>query len=54
MEGKVVRIAYLSYVDTFDIIISISALEMALKKIGAQVELGQGVAAAQKILLEAY
>ena len=31
-KGKVVRIAHLSYVDTFDVIIAISALEIALKK----------------------
>jgi aspartate aminotransferase-like enzyme len=41
-------------VDTFDIIIAISTLEMAFKKFGAQVQLGKGVAAAQEILLEAY
>jgi aspartate aminotransferase-like enzyme len=41
-------------VDTFVIIIAILALEMALKKFGAQVQLGKGVAAAQEILLEAY
>ena len=40
--------------NTFDIIIAISALEMALKKSGPQVELGKGVATAQEILLEAY
>ena len=53
-KGKVVRIAHLGYVDTFDIIIAISALEMALKKIGHNVTLGKGVAAAQEILLEGY
>jgi len=53
-KGKVMRIAHLGYVDTFDTIIAISALEMALKKFGHQVELGKGVAAAQAILLEAY
>ena len=31
-KGKVVRIAHLGYVDTFDVIIAISALEMAQKK----------------------
>jgi len=35
-------------VDTFDIIIAISALEMALKKFGVQVQLGKGVTAARK------
>ncbi len=53
-KGKVLRIAHLGYVDTFDIIIAISALEMALKKFGVQIQLGKGVAAAQEILLEAY
>ena len=53
-EGKVVRIAHLDYVDTFDVIISILALEMALKKMGHNVTLGKGVSAAQEILLEGY
>lgn len=53
-KGKVVRIAHLGYVDTFDTIIAIAAIEMALKKFGHAVELGKGVAAAQEILLEAY
>ena len=42
------------YIDSFDIIIAISALEMALKKMGHDVVLGKGVAAAQEILLEGY
>jgi aspartate aminotransferase-like enzyme len=53
-KGKVVRIAHLGYVDTFDTIVAIAAIEMALKKFGHPVQLGKGVAAAQAILLEAY
>ena len=53
-KGKIVRIAHLGYIDSFDIIIAISALEMALKKMGHNVALGKGVAAAQEILLEGY
>ena len=53
-KGKIIRIAHLGYVDTFDTIIAIAALEMALKKFGHNVKLGTGVAAAQEILLEAY
>ena len=53
-KGKVVRIAHLGYVDTFDVIIAISALEMALKKMGHNITLGKGVSAAQEILLEGY
>jgi aspartate aminotransferase-like enzyme len=41
-------------VDTFNTIIAITALEMALKKFGAQVQHGKGVATAQEILLEVY
>ena len=40
--------------DTFDIIIAILALEMALKKFSAQVEFEKVVASTQQILLEAY
>lgn len=53
-KGKIVRIAHLGYVDTFDTVIAIAALEMALKKFGHDVQFGKGVGAAQKILLEAY
>ncbi len=53
-KGKIVRIAHLGYIDTFDIIIAVSALEMALKKMGHDVALGKGVAAAQEIPLEGF
>ena len=53
-KGEIVRIAHLGYIDSFDIIIAISALEMALKKMGHNVALGKGVAATQEILLESY
>jgi len=54
LKGKILRIAHLGYYDTFDIIIAISSIEMALRKFGHNVELGKGVAAAQEILLERY
>jgi len=53
-KGKIIRIAHLGYVDTFDTVVAMAALEMALKKFGHPVELGKGVAAAQEILMEAY
>ena len=53
-KGKIVRIAHLGYIEGFDIIIAISALEMALKKFGHNVVMGKGVAAAQEILLEGF
>lgn len=53
-KGKIVRIAHLGYVDTFDVIVAIAALEMALHKFGHKVEFGKGVSAAQQILVTAY
>ena len=54
LEGKIIRIAHLGYIDTFDIITAVSAVEMALEKFGQKIALGKGVGAAQKILLEGY
>ena len=54
LKGKIFRLAHIGYVDTFDIVIGVAAIEMALNKFGHDVELGKGVAAAQKILIEAY
>ena len=54
LKGKIIRIAHLGYVDTFDIIVAISSIEMALRKFGHKIEFGKGVAAAQEILMEGY
>jgi aspartate aminotransferase-like enzyme len=54
LKGKIFRIAHLGYIDTFDIIIAVSAVEMALRKFGHKVSFGKGVAAAEKILLGGY
>lgn len=54
LKGKIVRIAHLGYFDTFDIVIALGALDMALVKHGHEMEMGRGVAAAQAILNERY
>jgi len=54
LKGKILRIAHLGYVDTFDTIVAVASIEMALKKMGYNVQLGKGVEAAQEILLEGY
>lgn len=54
LKGKILRIAHLGYVDTFDVVIAIASIEMALSKLGHKVEFGKGVAAAQQILMEGY
>ena len=51
LAGKILRISHLGYHDAFDTITAISAIEMGLKKFGADVELGKGVAAAQAALM---
>ncbi|MBI4367550.1 MAG: alanine--glyoxylate aminotransferase family protein [Deltaproteobacteria bacterium] len=50
MKGKLFRIAHLGYMDRFDIVVALSALEMTLKTLGYPVAMGAGVAAAQEVL----
>jgi len=49
-KGKIFRIAHCGYMDTFDIVSVVSAVEMALKELGHAVEFGKGVKAALKVL----
>lgn len=53
LKGKALRIAHIGYMGAFDVITAIAALEMALRKFGAEIPLGKGIAAAQEVLLEA-
>ena len=53
LKGKVIRIAHIGYMGGFDVITAIAALEMALRKFGAEIPFGRGVAAAQEVLMEA-
>jgi aspartate aminotransferase-like enzyme len=53
LKGKILRIAHTGYFGAFDIITSVAAIEMALRDLGADVEVGAGVAAAQQVFLEA-
>ncbi|KAF2957046.1 alanine--glyoxylate aminotransferase family protein [Marinitoga sp. 38H-ov] len=52
LKGKIIRIAHLGYMSKYDVIVGISALEMALKKFGYDVELGSGVKAAQEVFMK--
>lgn len=51
-KGKNFRIGHLGYFGMFDTIIAISALEMALKELGFEFEVGSGVAEAEKVFIE--
>jgi aspartate aminotransferase-like enzyme len=53
LEGRIVRIAHCGYFGAFDVVATIAALEMTLRELGHEVELGAGVAAAQRAFLEA-
>lgn len=49
LRDKIFRIAHLGYMEKFDIIIALSALEMTLTQLGYKLELGKSVAAAEEI-----
>src|SRR5262252_5142288 len=53
LKGKAIRIAHVGYMGSIDVITAIAALEMALRKFGAEIPFGRGVAAAQEVLMEA-
>jgi aspartate aminotransferase-like enzyme len=50
LKGKIIRIAHLGYMNKFDTIVGISALEMVLKELGHKFELGAGIKKAEEIL----
>jgi aspartate aminotransferase-like enzyme len=49
--GKIIRIGHLGHFDRFDITTTLAGLEMALSKLGHEVELGAGVAAAERVFM---
>jgi aspartate aminotransferase-like enzyme len=53
LKGKILRIAHCGYFGAFDILTSLSGLEIALAQLGHEVEHGAGVGAAQRVFLEA-
>jgi len=52
MKDKAFRIGHLGYVNDLDLIACIAAVEMVLFELGYPLQLGQGVAVAQKMILE--
>jgi len=53
LKGKIARIAHCGYFGAFDIVVTVAGLEMTLRELGHELELGAGVAAAQRVFLEA-
>jgi aspartate aminotransferase-like enzyme len=50
MKGKMFRISHMGYVDPFDVLTALGALEMVLADLGYPVSFGAGVGAAQRVL----
>jgi aspartate aminotransferase-like enzyme len=52
LKGKIIRLGHMGYIDQFDVLSALSALELVLLEMGHPVEPGSGVAAAQRVLAE--
>jgi serine---pyruvate transaminase len=53
LKGKIARVAHCGYFGAHDIVVTMAALEMTLRELGYETELGAGVAAAQRVFVEA-
>lgn len=51
LKGKIFRVSHMGYMDRFDVIIALAAIEMTLKGLGHPVTLGSGVARAEELLM---
>ena len=51
LKGKIFRIGHMGYVNEFDIILAISAVEKCLNDNGHKIQLGKGVTRVQEILM---
>ncbi|MGE5308522.1 MAG: pyridoxal-phosphate-dependent aminotransferase family protein [Deltaproteobacteria bacterium] len=52
MKGKIFRFAHMGYMTEWDIIIGVSCLEKVLAQMGYKFQMGEGVAAAEKVFLK--
>jgi aspartate aminotransferase-like enzyme len=53
LKGRIARIAHCGYYGAFDIVVALTALEMALRDLGHDSEPGSGAAGAQRVFAEA-
>jgi aspartate aminotransferase-like enzyme len=51
LKGKIFRVSHMGYMDRFDVITAVAAIEMVLKGLGHPIKLGSGVAKAQELLM---
>jgi aspartate aminotransferase-like enzyme len=52
LKGKIFRIGHVGYYDFFDVLTAVSALEMTLKQLGHDFQLGAGLAALEQKYME--
>ncbi|MEK4758857.1 alanine--glyoxylate aminotransferase family protein [Viridibacillus sp. FSL E2-0187] len=52
LKGQIFRVGHMGYCAPTDVLQTLAAIEIALVKIGKEIELGKGLAAAQKVYLE--
>jgi len=52
LKGKIFRIGHMGYCEPLDVIQVIAAIEMSLRQIGVEIPLGEGVKAAQEVLIK--
>ena len=52
LKGKIFRLAHMGYMDRFDIFQMISAVEVELREMGYELQLGKGVQAAEEAFLK--
>lgn len=52
LKGQIFRVAHLGYYDVTDMLGFLATLEIVLQRLGHAVELGKGVAAAQRVLID--
>ena len=52
LKGKIARLAHCGYFGALDVVITMATFELALRELGHELELGAGVAAAQRVFSE--
>lgn len=52
LKGKIIRIATMGFMTRWDVIVAISCLEIVLKQMGYEFELGSGVKAAEEVFMQ--
>lgn len=52
LKGKIIRLGHMGYIDQFDVLAALAGIELVLHEMGHSVELGKGLAAAQRVFAQ--